>query len=172
MAGKLPYSGVDRNDVEYVQDYAEHGSPFLSRRDSSHGRYERNRSEAKVFGVWQQSEIGLAGVSKWPGTRNKSWQRRTFPYRLCGGIRALLSAQISEPGSRTIPTADGQNKPARFAPGDPIGMPSMSGLRDSARKTQSISRIAVLEFPFVQPTAEPVPGDDTEISTVVPADPP
>lgn len=132
-------SGVDRDDVEYVQDCAKHDSPLLSRRDSSHGRYERNRSEAKISGDRQQSESGLAGVSKWPWTRNKSWQRKTFLYRLCGGIRALPLGQVSEPGSRTIPTADGQNKPARFAPGDPIGMPSMSGAYKSAEKPSSIN---------------------------------
>ena len=57
-------SGVDRDDVEYVQDYAKHDSPLLARRDPSHGGYERNRSEAKISGDWQQSESGLAGVSK------------------------------------------------------------------------------------------------------------
>src|SRR5215469_3930688 len=124
-------SDVDRDDVEYVQDYAKHDSRLLSRRDSSHGCYERNGSEAEISGDWQQSESGLAGVSKWPWMKNKSWERRICRFRLCGGIRALPSEQISEPDNRTIPTADGQNKPARFAPGDPIGMPSMSGLRKS-----------------------------------------
>lgn len=47
---------VYQDDVEYVQDYAKHDSPFLPHRDSPDGSDERSRSEAEVFGQWQQSE--------------------------------------------------------------------------------------------------------------------
>jgi hypothetical protein len=47
---KCVTSDVHQDDADYVRDHAKHDSLLLSRRNPTHGGYERNRSQANGFG--------------------------------------------------------------------------------------------------------------------------
>jgi len=48
-------NGAHEDGAGYVQDHAKHGSSILTRRNPTHGGYERNRSPAKSFSSDEQA---------------------------------------------------------------------------------------------------------------------
>ena len=55
-------NGAHEDGAGYVQDHAKHSSSILTRRNPTHGGYERNRSPAKTFSSDEQARRDQLGV--------------------------------------------------------------------------------------------------------------